>query len=220
MPSTIYLDIETLPPLDWDDARIDAYVRSKCPATYKKPESIAAWCEENREETWARAALDWRYSRIACIGVLIDDGDTQTSTCIMGGTDDTEERLMLTALEYTIRAAKAWDADVVGHNILAFDIPRLHLTATRLRHVMAAWLHDVSTEHRRRVTDTMHLAFPSRERVSLDDLARACGVEPKSGKGSDVLRMWLEGRFKDIQDYCLHDVTITREIHLALNGAI
>ncbi len=64
----------------------------------------------------------------------------------------------------------------------------------------------------------MHLAFPSRERVSLADLAGALGVGEKSGHGSEVLTLWLEGRQSDITDYCLNDVSITRKVYLALNG--
>ncbi len=65
----LYIDIETLPPLLWAEHERTAYVASKVPGQFKRPESIATWCQEHYEETWSRAALDWRISRIACIGV-------------------------------------------------------------------------------------------------------------------------------------------------------
>jgi predicted PolB exonuclease-like 3'-5' exonuclease len=220
MPGNLYIDIETLPPLLWPQHERDAYVRSRVPGTFKKPESIDAWCAENHDEQWGRAALDWRVSRIACIGVTWEpeDRDEVVSTCCMGGPTDEEERRMFTAFEHFIGDQKAHGAHIVGHNILGFDLPRLHLTSARLRHVMAGWFHEVSTEHRRRVTDTMHLAFPSRERVGLSDLACALGVGDKTGHGSEVLPLWLAGRHSEITDYCLNDVAITRSVYLALNG--
>lgn len=215
----LYIDIETLPPLEWDEARRLDYVQSKVPGNYKKPESIAQWVVENFEETWARAALDWRISRIACIGVAIDTGTSVSGSTFVGGTDDADERRMFTELEWWLREHDAWTAHVVGHNVIGFDIPRLHLVASRLHHSLAAWLHDISEDHRKRVTDTMHMAFPSRERVSLADLASALGLEGKTGKGSDVLPMWLAGDRDGITSYCMNDVLLTRRIHHALSGA-
>lgn len=215
----LYIDIETLPPLEWDEARRLDYVQSKVPGNYKKPESIAQWVAENFEETWARAALDWRISRIACIGVAIDDGSTVHGSTFVGGTDDADERRMFTELEWWLREHYAWTAHVVGHNVIGFDIPRLHLVASRLHHSLAAWLHDISEDHRKRVTDTMHMAFPTRERVSLADLASALGLEGKTGKGSDVLPMWIAGDLDGITSYCMNDVLLTRRIHHTLSGA-
>lgn len=216
----LYIDIETLPPLTWAQHERDAYVRSKVPGTYKKPESIDAWCLENHDETWSRAALDWRISRIACIGLIWspDDEGRVYSACFMGGPTDEDEYRMFTDLADFLRQHKAWAAHVVGHNVLGFDLPRMHITAARLNHVLAGWIHEINQDHRKRVTDTMHIAFPSRERVGLSDLALALGVGDKSGHGSEVLPMWLAGRHVEIAEYCLNDVGITRQIYLALNG--
>jgi predicted PolB exonuclease-like 3'-5' exonuclease len=217
----LYIDIETLPPLQWAEHERTTYVAAKVPGQYKKPESIAAWCQENYDEQWSRAALDWRVSRIACIGVMWepDDHDTLYSGCFIGGTTDEAEYRMFTELADFLREHKAWAADIVGHNVLGFDLPRLHITAARLRHVLAGWVQEASSEHRKRVTDTMYLAFPSRERVSLSDLACALGVGDKSGHGSEVLPLWLAGKHGEISDYCLHDVSLTRKIYLSLVGA-
>ena len=217
---SLYIDIETLPPLQWTDDEVDAYVRARIPGTYKKPESVAQWCEENRSEVFARAALDWRVSKIACIGVVFDNGVTTSSMTFLGGLTDEVQRRMFTELEWWLREHDAWSSVLVGHNILGFDLPRLHITAARLGHSLAAWFHDISEDHRRRVTDTMHLAFPTRERVSLADLCDALDIPGKTVHGSDVLPLWLAGDTSAILDYCLNDVLITRKAHLALSGAI
>lgn len=217
----LYIDIETLPPLLWPEHERTAYVAAKVPGQFKKPESIAAWCQENYEEQWGRAALDWRVSRIACIGVMWepDDSEVIRSACFLGGPSDEAEHRMFTHLSDFLREHKAWAAHIIGHNVLAFDLPRLHITAARLGHSLAAWVHDINAESRKRVTDTMHIAFPTKERVGLSDLACALGVGDKSGHGSEVLPLWLAGRHSDITDYCLHDVALTRKVYLTLNGA-
>jgi len=112
----LYIDIETLPPLLWPEHERTAYVASKVPGQFKKPESIAAWCQENYEETWSRAALDWRISRIACIGVVWepDDSDILRSACFVGGPTDEQELRMFTHLADFLREHKAWAAHVVG----------------------------------------------------------------------------------------------------------
>lgn len=214
----IYIDIETLPPLGWSDDQVDAYVRERVPGTFKKPESIAQWCEENRMDVFAKAALDWRVSRIACIGVVHEvEGEAIGSAVFDGGTNDNDERRCLHAFELWLSTVRGYDETLCGHNILGFDLPRLHITAARLRHVLAGWFRSVSSA-RHRVVDTMHLAFPSRERVSLADLSQAVGVGAKSGHGSEVLTMWLEGRHAELRDYCLQDVKVTRQVYRALVG--
>lgn len=215
---TLYLDIETLPPLAWSDDQVDAYVRERVPGTYKKPESIAQWCEENRQEVFGRAALDWRVSRVACIGLAyVEDGAIQTAV-LDGGTNDDAERAMLDGLELMLSAWRAYDAVVIGHNVLGFDLPRLHLLAARLRHGLTSWFRELNGNTRSRVSDTQRLAFSTHERVSLADLAAACGVGEKSGHGSEVLEMWLNGQHDELRAYCLQDVMLTRAVHRALVG--
>ena len=40
-------------------------------------------------------------------------------------------------------------------------------------------------------------------------LARALGVETKSGSGRQVAEMWAAGMGKEIADYCLQDCYVT-----------
>lgn len=214
----LFIDIETLPPLDWDDAKIDAYVRERVPGTFKKPESIAQWCEENRAEVFARAALDWRVSRIACIGVINEHGETVAEDCFMGGTTDAQEARALRDLDDFLASVDGHAGQVCGHNVLGFDLPRLHITAARLGSPVASWLAHVSRNARTRVVDTMHLAFPTRERAGLADLGEALGIGGKSGHGSEVLGMYVDGRHGELMRYCLEDVRLTREVYRRLSG--
>jgi len=211
--TTLYLDIETLPAA-WTDEQVDAHALASVPGNYTKPESIAKWVEEHRMEQWLRTALDWRYARICCIGVIVEIGhDVQERTVIM--LDEHGERKMLGELD-AILVQYAPDT-IVGHNIVGFDLPRLHIAAARTLPSLARRLCEYRG-HRHAVQDTMRLAMGA-ERCRLGDLATALGLEGKSGDGSQVWDMWLAGSRDEIAAYCLQDVEVTRAVYRALVGA-
>lgn len=211
--TTLYLDIETLP-ANWSDEQIDAHAIASVPGNYTKPDSIAKWVEEHRLEQWKRSALDWRHARICAIGVIVEIGhDVQERTVAM--LDEHGERKMLGELN-AILEQYAPDT-IVGHNVIGFDLPRLHLAAARTVPSLARRLSEYRG-HRHAVVDTMRLAM-GMERCRLADLAAALGLEGKSGDGSQVHDLWLSGRQDEIAAYCLQDVEVTRAVYRALVGA-
>jgi DNA polymerase elongation subunit (family B) len=211
--TTLYIDIETLPAA-WEDEQIDAHAAASVPGNYTKPESIAKWIEEHRLETWLRTALDWRHARICAIGVIVEIGhDVQERVVIL--LDEHGERKMLGELD-AIFAQYAPDT-IVGHNVVGFDLPRLHIAAARTLPSLARRLSEYRG-HRHAVQDTMRLAMGA-ERCRLGDLATALGLEGKSGDGSQVYELWVEGRQDAIAAYCLQDVEVTRAVYRALVGA-
>jgi predicted PolB exonuclease-like 3'-5' exonuclease len=211
--TTIYLDIETLPAA-WTDEQVDAHAAASVPGNYTKPESVAKWIAENRQEAWLRTALDWRHARICAIGVIVEIGhDVQERTVAM--LDEHGERKMLGELD-AIMEQYAPDT-IVGHNVIGFDLPRLHIAAARTLPSLARRLADYRG-HRHAVVDTMRLAMGA-ERCRLGDLAIALGLEGKSGDGSQVWDLWLADCRDEIAAYCLQDVEVTRAVYRALVGA-
>jgi predicted PolB exonuclease-like 3'-5' exonuclease len=211
--TTIYLDIETLPAA-WTDEQMDAHAAASVPGNYTKPDSIAKWIAENRQDAWLRTALDWRHARICAIGVIVEIGhDVQERTVAM--LDEHGERKMLGELD-AILEQYAPDT-IVGHNVIGFDLPRLHIAAARTLPSLARRLADYRG-HRHAVVDTMRLAM-GMERCRLGDLALALGLEGKSGDGSQVWDLWLAGCRDEIAAYCLQDVEVTRAVYRALVGA-
>lgn len=211
--TTLYLDIETLPAA-WTDEQVDAHAAASVPGNYTKPESVAKWIAENRQEAWLRTALDWRHARICAIGVIVEIGhDVQERTVAM--LDEHGERKMLAELD-AIMEQYAPDT-IVGHNVIGFDLPRLHIAAARTLPSLARRLADYRG-HRHAVVDTMRLAMGA-ERCRLGDLAIALGLEGKSGDGSQVWDLWLAGCRDEIAAYCLQDVEVTRAVYRALVGA-
>ncbi len=51
-------------------------------------------------------------------------------------------------------------------------------------------------------------------RLSLDHLAKETLATPKSADGLQALRWWKEGKIREIVDYCIKDVEITRDLYL------
>ena len=91
---------------------------------------------------------------------------------------------------------------VIGFSINRFDLPVLakHFNFN----LMALPRLDLLEE--------VEMAYGSR--ISLDLLAQTNlhGIK-KTHHGLDAVRFWAEGNLKDLEDYCLQDVKVTKEIY-------
>ena len=133
-------DIETLPTTD---AEVIASLAEtvKAPGTLKKPESIAAWMEENREsaaaELVAKTSFDGLYGSIACICYQFDDGEVFSVDAKSSGDENTmlehfySHVFDMVCTEYHGGIASQ-NLTVCGHNIAGFDLPFLFKRAAIL----------------------------------------------------------------------------------------
>ena len=91
---------------------------------------------------------------------------------------------------------------IVGFSINRFDLPVLakHFNFN----LMALPRLDLLEE--------VEMAYGSR--ISLDILAQTNlqGIK-KTHHGLDAVRFWSEGNLKDLEDYCLQDVKVTKEVY-------
>lgn len=204
-------DIETLPT---NDADVIAQLRAtiKPPATHKKPETIAAWMEENAEqalsELVAKTSFDGLYGRVACISWSNGDGDPM-STC-----SDHEEDAALCYFFNFITQHQDKGITFCGHNIAGFDLPFLKHRAMilgirpprALLGAMNAKPWDAC------IADTM-LMWDAKKMVGMDKLCRAFGLEGKGDfDGSMVAETWPIDPNKVIE-YCKDDVRRTVQIY-------
>lgn len=218
----LHCDIETLPSNDLEIiAGLAASV--KPPATFKKPESIAEWLKENKEQAVndlvAKTSFSGLYGRIACIAWAFDDGEIvsteswQTERQAIQAFYDAVTAY--TNVEYSGgRTSSA--ITVVGHNIAGFDLQFLKHRSiilgikpdASIRRAMMAKPWD------KEVNDTMLMWSPDREnRVSMDKLCKALGIAGKGDfDGSMVAETWPTNPQKVI-DYCKYDIERTRSIH-------
>lgn len=153
-------------------------------------------------------------------GLKLEGLELQEREYVFGIDSDGREEGERELLQKFLRLMSDFESDVdelVGHNILAFDLPFIFQRC--LVHCLRARAFvnpaDYST---RGVFDTMHHWWlgDRRGRVSLDDLAWVLGIESSKSSevdGSKVFDLYQQGRLADIRDYNLRDVRVTRKIY-------
>lgn len=220
----LFFDLETMPTAD--PAIIKELTdKIKPPGNISKPESIAKWMEENREQALAEAihktGLDGLYGRICCIGYAFDDGEVFTSA----GDDEKSvlEHFYSHVFDLTTQAHHSGLSDiattVIGHNVVGFDLPFLKHRSIilgikpppQLLKAMAAKPWDNC------IADTMLMWNSDREkRASMDKLCRAFGIDGKGDfDGSMVAATWPTDP-KKVVAYCVDDVKRTRQLYKRL----
>ncbi len=209
----VYFDIETIP-----NQRPETFEKLKeqvkAPASYKKPESIEKWLEENRysaaQEALAKTSLDGGAGHVCTIGWAKNDGKIR----VEHAETVAEEHDILTAFFNDLSDYKSHT--LVGHNIAKFDIPFLLKRAVVLGVPLppeTAFPRDPKPWDKR-VFDTMTAWAGARDMISMN---RLCGILGIIGKddfdGSQVAQAWADGEHLRIAHYCSSDVDRTRQIH-------
>lgn len=218
----LFLDIETLPT---NRPEIITELRASVtpPATYKKPESIAAWMRENidaeTDTAMRKTALSGAFGRVCVIGFAIDDSPVQT----VSHSDD--EAFVLHEFMHflsTIERHEWFTTTVVGHNVSAFDLRFLmhrciinnvkpHVILSR-----AAAAKPWGIE----VYDTM-TSWDSQNRISLNKLCKALSIDTPKGDidGSKVYDYVMAGKIDEVAEYCARDVQATRAVYKRMTFA-
>ena len=161
---------------------------------------------EQQDKDYERSSFDGTFSRIICIGAIAfsDAMEPQGATAWYGG----RERELLQ--QFWAWMANARPTLFITHNGLGFDLPFLKKRSIihQVKPTVEIGLAKFRTEP---VYDTLAVwsNWESRSGVKLDVLARALGVEAKSGSGKQVAEMWRAGRGKEIAEYCLQDCYVT-----------
>ena len=106
--------------------------------------------------------------------------------------------------------------EIVGHNILSFDLPFLFQRCL-INNIPVRDYVDPDVVCSRNVFDTMHRWWlGARRNVSLDDLAWALGITSSKTpdvEGSKVFDLYEAGRLAEIREYNLNDVRVTRKVY-------
>lgn len=220
------IDIETgdAPP----DAIADAIAAWRAPSNWKT-ETVEAKRREAAEKIVERAAL-LDASPILCCALQTDH-----ARLVMNGMDQSapeinewpvmpcgDERGLLIALRAWMDTCTAPETTIVGHNIHAFDLPKIRNAYIRHSLRLPTILTPRSREDRRiEVVDTAALfkAFSMEHRDDfcprLDAIAMAFGIpRPKEYmSGADCPRLYSEGQIAAILTYCAVDVATTARIY-------
>lgn len=231
--SFVVLDLET------GDAPAEALAATianwKAPGNWK-PETVEAKRREFAEKAADKAAL-LDASPILCVAL-----QTDRARLILNGMDDStpaidgwpvvpcvNERGLLVTLRAWLDASATPETLIVGHNIRAFDLPKLRHAyirhSLRLPEILKPRLRD---EAKAETVDTAALfkAFSMEHRddfcPSLDTVAASFGIpRPKQHmSGADCPRLYREGQIATVLTYCAVDVaTTTRAYQLMTSTA-
>lgn len=218
--NNIYLDIETIPNQS-PEYRAEVRKNITAPAQYKKPESIAAWIEENgdsaTDEIVAKTSFDPALGHICCIGMA---GEVSDPTALRMTHIDDEASMLC---DFFNSLPKLGLNRFIGHYISVFDLRFILCRAIVLGVRLPAktlFPRDIKPWSDE-VFDTMVAWCGPRDRISLDNLCRALNVpSPKTDfDGSMVADAWAKGQHTLIADYCMSDVEAVRNVHRKFEAA-
>lgn len=210
MERTLFLDIETIPAQSPELlAKFRAQV--KAPGNIKKPESIAAWMDENADaaaqEAVAKTSFDPAHGHICTIAWGFEDEEIDVAHAETVDQEADVLRAFFSAMNAFHRVT------FVGHYIGGFDLRFILCRAVVLGVNIPACIPRDPKPWDNRMFDTMTAWAGSRGTVSMDNLAQALGLEGKGGfDGSMVAEAWANGEHQKIAEYCAHDVEVTRNI--------
>lgn len=217
MTDEVHFDIETIPSqLSW----VREYYTEKTPVptppgNIKKQETIDRWLAENThadavEAAIAKSGFSGASNHIVALSWAVNDGGVKAGYI---GSDVSQEKPLLEAFFADI--ADLSMPIFCGHNIIGFDLRVLKQRAMILGVKTPSCFPLDPRAWDKNVYDTMLKWDSDRQSmISMDLLARALGIEGKDGiDGSMVYPMWLEGKHKEISDYCSDDVRMGREIY-------
>jgi len=201
-----------------DQAKIDEWYQTE---GAKKEIAIRTGFDAKVDEEHRKTSFDGALGHICVIGAAIDD-----EAPIAFYSTDTSADL---AEADVLREYFAWLSDnyspsvnrkprFIGHNITGFDLRFLFQRAVILGVKPPAFIPFQAKPWDDSVFDTM-LAFAGfGNRIKLDKLCKALGLEGKQGiSGADVYPMYLAGEIEAIASYCRDiDVVQTRQVYKRL----
>lgn len=234
LPRAYTMDIETLTLPDFRE-RVGPQLEKLLKLGNMRLEQQQRYLEDivvEEERCYQLGSLSAASGRILSIAVHegpvagLDFGDVaqRGSERVFGideaGEEQDEKKSLLTFLDYM----KNFDADtdeLVGHNILGFDLPFIFQRC--LVHCISRKpLVDLGEYRVRGVFDTMHHWWLGAKRnVSLDDVAWALGIESSktaTAEGSKVFELYQAGKLAEIREYNLNDVRVTRKVYERMVG--
>lgn len=229
LPRAFTLDIETLTLPDFRE-RVGPQLERQMRLGNMRVEQQQRYLEDiaaEEERCYALGALSATSGRVLSIAVHVGpipglefpDLGQPASEHVFGIDSDGFEQSEKRALLDFLALMKDFDCDcdeVVGHNILGFDLPFIFQRCL-VHEIKVRPFVNLADYNVRGVFDTMHRWWlGARRHVSLDDVAWALGIESSKTaevEGSKVFDLYQAGKLDQIRDYNLNDVRVTRKIY-------
>lgn len=204
----IYIDIETIA----SGEPIDPATLTP-PATMSKPETIEKWYQEKApaiaEEKFRARALDSMAGEILCIGYAVANDPAEVVWYLEDFQEIVEDCMENCGEGITF----------TGWNARNFDIPWLWRQSIRKGMMLHKYIN--RNKNKGNILDLMEVWEAEwKDYRKLSDVAAFLGIPGKAGglTGATIYDAYLEDRLDDIEEYCLRDVEIVREIHRRIYG--
>ena len=227
LPRAFTLDIETIAQSEFRERAALRLKRAsrlgKMRSEQQERYNEAAAAEE--EEAYRMGSLAATSGRILSIAVHvgpvpeIEGSRSDETEHVFGISPDGLEQPELQALRQFLTLMSDFDPEtdeIVGHNVLAFDLPFIFQRCL-VNNLAGAPFVNLSEYNPRGVYDTMlRWWLGTRNRVSLDDLAWALGLQSSKTEevdGSQVFDLYHTGKLAEIREYNLNDVRLTRKVY-------
>jgi hypothetical protein len=229
LPRAFTLDIETLALPGFRD-RVGPKLEKDLKLGYMRVEQQQRYLEDiaaEEERVYQLGSLNATSGRVLSIAVHIGpipgfeiEGLTSNQGEHAFGIDEEgNEQEEAQALHDFLSLISDFDLEcdeIVGHNIIGFDLPFIYQRCL-VNSIPARPPINLGEYNVRGVFDTMKAWWlGSRNRVGLDDIAWALGIESsKTGEveGSKVFDLYQAGRLAEIREYNLNDVRVTRKVY-------
>ncbi len=229
LPRAFTIDIETIP--------LPAY-RERAARRLERALRLGKMSEEQQqryfedqsaeeERAYGLGSLAATSGRVLSIAVHVgriagsnsEDSELKESENVLGIDSDGQEQNEEQALTEFLALMRSFDPDIdeiVGHNIIGFDLPFIFQRCV-VNNIAIRPFVNLAEFNVRGVYDTMHRWWlGSKNRVSLDDIAWALGIQSSKTdeiSGSRVFELYQAGRLAEIREYNLNDVRVTRKVY-------
>jgi DNA polymerase elongation subunit (family B) len=229
MPRAFTMDIETLA-LPGYRERVGPKLERELRLGYMRLEQQQRYLEDiaaEEERVYQLGSLNATSGRVLSIAVHVGPvpgfeipGLAAKQTEYAFGIDaDGNEQNEAQALRDFLKLLSNFDLEcdeIVGHNLLGFDLPFIYQRCL-VNNIPARPPMNLGEYNVRNVYDTMRIWWlGGRNRVGLDDLAWALGLESSKTsevEGSRVFDLYQAGRLREIREYNLNDVRLTRKVY-------
>lgn len=228
----LYFDLETLP--DQRPGAMESFAASiQPPSNMSKPETIAKWEAEKRpyeiERAWLKTSLQGGRGKVAVAGWAFND-EPPMSAYSDDWASEEGERETIRAFFGSVDAwlKKNWSEgnsirpQIIGHNVIGFDLRFLFQRCVVLRVPIPHWLPvNVKPWDQDLVFDTMVVWGGHKAYTKMDEICEALDI-PKKGSefdgdedidGSKVWSHVRDGKIDVVARYCEGDIQRTRDMH-------